>query len=154
GLGRWAWAAAWGFLLGGLPAMVYWKYCGDLDLFDRIVLLELLAVGSVYSQMALAAALLHDDLWAAHPVTVFRAIWRIGWAYAAPCLVAGLALLLAIGAFWAVATAPSPGLAALGLWAFWLFVLYEAMVVLRVLGLCYHRHSARLGWFHERPRWG
>ena len=32
-----------------------------------------------------------------------------------------------------------PLLAAVGLWAFWVLTLYLAMVVLRVLGLCYHR---------------
>jgi hypothetical protein len=44
--------------------------------------------------------------------------------------------------------------AAVAFWAFWVLVLYEAMVVLRVLGLFYHRRSAALGWFRDRPRWG
>ena len=30
---------------------------------------------------------------------------------------------------------------AVALWAFWVFVLYEAMVVMRMLGLTYHAHA-------------
>ncbi len=48
----------------------------------------------------------------------------------------------------------TPLLAALGYWVYWVMLLYGAMVVLRVLGLFYHRHARLLGWFRERPRWG
>jgi hypothetical protein len=152
-LGRWLGASLVGWVVGGLPALLYWIRCGDLDLFDRILLAELLALGASYAQMALVAVLLHEDLRAANPITVVRAIRAIGWPYARPCLLVVAAVLLAGAAATAVARLPHPGLQFLGLWAVCTFVLYEAMVQLRVLGLCYYRHAARLGWFPERPRW-
>jgi hypothetical protein len=153
GLGRWLWAAVVGFAVGGLPALAYWKHCGDIDLFDQIVLAELMALAMAYTQMALVASLLHDDFRAANPVTVFQAIVRVGWSYMRPCLLGGAAVMLTLGALALVASAPDLLLGLFGLWAFWVFVLYEAMVMLRVLGLFYHRHAAALGWFPERPRW-
>jgi len=154
GLGRWLWSGLVGFALGGLPALVYWMNCGDIDLFDRVVFAELLALGAAYSQMALIASLLHEDFRAANPITVIQAIRRVGWSYVRPCLMTGAAVVLALGAFALAYNAPDPLLAVLGLWLFWVFLLYEAMVVLRVLGLFYRRHAAALGWFPDRPRWG
>jgi hypothetical protein len=49
---------------------------------------------------------------------------------------------------------PSLKMAILGLWVFWVFLLYEAMVVLRLLGLTYYAHAHDLRWFQHRPRWG
>ena len=36
---------------------------------------------------------------------------------------------------------------AVALWAFWVFVLYSAMVALRMMGLTYHAHALDLSWF-------
>jgi hypothetical protein len=154
GVGRWFWAVVVGVVVGGLPSLVYWLYCGDIDPLDVIVFAELLALGAVYAQMALLASILHDDPLAANPITVVRAIVRVGWSYARPCLVSGFALALGVGAFLGLFKITHPTLAALALWAFWVLVLYLAMVALRVLGLCYHRHAWALGWFRDRPRWG
>jgi hypothetical protein len=33
------------------------------------------------------------------------------------------------------------------------FLLYQAMVVMRMLGLTYHAHALELVWFRRRPRW-
>jgi hypothetical protein len=151
-LGRWLGAGLGGWVVGGLPALLYWIRCGDLDLFDRILLAELVALGASYAQMALVAVLLHEDVRAANPITVLRAIGTIGWPYARPCLLAGIAVLLTWVGAAAVIRLPHPGLLFLGAWAVCAFALYEAMVLLRVLGLCYHRHADRLGWFPERPR--
>ena len=41
----------------------------------------------------------------------------------------------------------------LALWAFWVFLFYAAMVVVRMTGLTYHAHALDLGWFRRRPRW-
>jgi hypothetical protein len=153
-LARWLWASLVGFALGGLPAAAYWVRCGDLDLFDRIILSELMALGAAYSQMALVASLLHDDFRAANPVTVVQAIMRLGWSYVWPCLVTGAAIGLAFGVASLAWNAPNDFLAVLGLWVFWVFVMYEAVVVFRILGLFYHRHASKLGWFHNRPQWG
>jgi hypothetical protein len=154
GVGRWFWAVVVGVVVGGLPSLVYWLYCGDIDPLDVIVFAELLALGAVYAQMALLASILHDDPLAANPITVVRAIVRVGWSYARPCLVSGFALVLGVGAFLGLFKIRHPTLAALALWAFWVLFLYLAMVALRVLGLCYHRHARALGWFRDRPRWG
>ena len=50
-----------GFVVGGFPATAYWVYCGDVDLFDALILAELVAAGAVYALMALLASILHED---------------------------------------------------------------------------------------------
>ena len=155
GLGRWLWAGIFGLVLGGFPVAVYWKYCGNIDWFDRMIFGDLIVVGSGYALMALAASLLHDNVLTANPFTVVSAILQIGWDYVQPCLAAGVALILAGGGVYAVLFAiPSLGLAFVALWGFWVFVMYEAMVVLRMMGLTYHAHAEELVWFRDRPRWG
>ncbi len=155
GLARWFWAAVIGLILGGFPTVLYWIYCGKIDWFDRMIFAELIMVGVGYAQMALAAALLHDSLLAANPITVVLAIVRVGWDYVQPCLVAGFALIFAAGALGAVLfLMPSLTVALIALWGFWVFVLYEAMVVMRMIGLTYYLHAADLAWFRGRPKWG
>jgi hypothetical protein len=155
GVGRWLWAIVFGIALGGFPIIVYWMSCGDLDWIDWFIISDLVILGAGYTQMALAAALLHDTLIAANPVTVVQSIARVGWDYVRPALVGGIALMLAAGIFWVVVfRMPSLSMAILGLWVFWVFILYEAMVVLRLLGLTYYAHAEALNWFHQRPRWG
>ena len=154
GLGRWLWAGFVGGVVGGIPAMIYWIRCGDIDLFDAIILSELLAVGAIYALMALLAAILHEDLLAANPFTVVRAIFRVGWSYAQPCLLAGFAFLPPCTVVVAAFKIGAPAVSAFLFWLFWLMVLYESMVLFRVLGLFYHRHARVLGWFRGRTRWG
>jgi hypothetical protein len=155
GIGRWLWAAVFGLALGGFPVVVYWLYCGDIDWFDRVVIFDLVLVGTAYALMALAASLLHDSLVMANPLTVLSAVAQVGWDYLTPCLTGAVAFLLAAGALWAVIfRIDSMRLAVLALWAFWVFVLYEAMVVLRMVGLTYHAHAEDLVWFTGRPKWG
>lgn len=155
GLGRWLWAALFGLLIGGFPVMVYWLNCGDIDWFDLTIFAELVIVGAGYALMALAASLLHDSLVAANPITVLFAIVQVGWDYVQPCLVGGISLLIAAGALWATLfRIGSFRYALLGLLGFWILVLYEAMVVLRMVGLTYHAHAEELVWFQGRPRWG
>ena len=104
--------------------------------------------------MALAAALLHDTIIAANPFTVLIAILCVGWAYVIPCLVASVALVLGgLGVYGLLFRMPRMWMEAVALWAFWVFVLYEGMVVMRMLGLTYHAHAVELVWFRRRPRW-
>ena len=100
GVGRWFWAVLFGVALGGVPLVIYWMHCGDIDWLDWIVFIDLIMLSIGYSQMALAAALLHENLIAANPVTVSLAIVRIGWEYLRPCLVAAIALVLDAFAVW------------------------------------------------------
>jgi len=112
-------------------------------------------LGSGYALMALAASLLHDSLAAANPYTVLSAVFRIGWDYVKPCLTGGIALLLAGATLWGLLFhLASLKLAVAALWGFWVFALYETMVVLRMVGLTYYAHADHLGWFAGRPKWG
>jgi hypothetical protein len=155
GLGRWLWAGVFGLVLGGFPVVAYWTVCGDIDWFDRVVFADLVFLGAGYALMALAASLLHDSLAMANPVTVLLAIAQIGWDFVMPCVAGGVALILAAGALAGVLFyIPSLKLAVVALWGFWVLVLYEVMVVLRMVGLTYHAHAEDLVWFRGRPKWG
>jgi hypothetical protein len=143
-----------GLALGGGPLVLYWKYRGDTGLLDWVALIGLITLGAGYAQMALAAALLHDNIIAANPVTVISAIARIGWDYLRPCLVAALVLVLAGVSVWAmIYKMPSMWVEGIAIWVFWLFLFYAAMVVVRMVGLTYHAHAMDLHWFRRRPRW-
>jgi hypothetical protein len=154
GLGRWAWAGLVGGVVGGFPAAAYWVYCGDVDLFDVVILGELTALGATYALMALLASVLHEDARAANPLMVCSAIVRVGWAYATPCLLAGAAVVVAATVGLAAFEVSNTALSAFLFWLFWVVALYEAMVVLRVLGLFYRAHARELGWFRDRTGWG
>ena len=153
GLGRWLVAFFVGGVVGGVPAIAFWIYCGDIGFFDAIILAELIAVGAIYALMALLASILHDDIWGANPITVLRAIRIVGWGYAEPCLVSGIAVVLACTVLGLAVELESPFLSAIFFYLFWVFALYEAMVVLRVLGLFYRKHARALGWFRGRTGW-
>ena len=94
------------------------------------------------------AALFHETLIAANPVTVLKAIGRIGWDYLTPCLITVASLLVAVGSwYWVLNHSPGVGWGVVGLWACWVLSLYLAMVLARMLGLLYARHARQLGWF-------
>ncbi len=152
GLGRWFWALVVSGTVGGLPALVYWISCGEIDFFDRIVLVDLIVPGLAYAQMALLAALMYDSPLAANPVTVLLAIRKVGWAYIAPCVLTGSALVILSGLFGLVLRIGDPFGQAVALWLFWVTMLYAAMVVLRRLGLFCYRHAVILEWFPGRTR--
>ncbi len=154
GIGRWVWAGLVGGIIGGLPAVAYWIYCGDIDFFDRMILAELAALGAVYALMGLLAAILYEDILAANPFTVIRAIVTVGWGYARPCLVAGAAVMLVGTLVTASFEVGNPALAAFLFWFSWLAALYLTMVMLRVMGLFYREHGKSLGWFRDRTGWG
>jgi hypothetical protein len=154
GICRWFWAGFFGLLLGGIPVAYYWMHCGAIDWFDWIVFAELLIIGVAYAQMALAASLLHENLIAANPITVVMSIFRLGGCYLRPCLVASATLVLAgLGIRGLLYHMPKMWMEAVALWAFWLVVLYCAMVALRMMGLTYHAHALDLSWFKRRPKW-
>ena len=147
-LARWIWAGLMGAAVGGLPAMLFWVNCGDLDALDWFIFFDLVVLGVSYAQMALMAALFHDSLIAANPYTVCVAIGRIGWNYLLPCLVTATAILAGVTA-WVLVLYRSPGVGwgVVGLWACWVLTLYLAMVLSRMLGFLYARHAKLLNWF-------
>ena len=147
-LGRWIWATLMGVLIGGFPAVLFWVHCGDVDPLDWFILFDLVILGVAYAQMALMAALFHESLIAANPVTVLTSIGRIGWNYLTPCLVTAGSLVVTAGCWYVVLNhAPGVGWGVVGLWACWVLTLYLAMVLSRLLGFLYARHARTLGWF-------
>jgi hypothetical protein len=152
GLGRWFWALIIGGVIGGLPALTYWITCGEVDLFDKIVLVDLLLPGMAYAQMGLLATLLHESPLAANPVTVTRSIIRVGWSYIAPCAETGAVLVVMTGFFSGVLRIKNPIGQSVACWLFWLVALYVSMVLLRRLGLYCYRNAVVLEWFPERSR--
>ena len=155
GLTRYLWAAIFGVALGGFPAMVYWKYCGDVDWFDALVFFDLAAVGVAYGLMTLLSALLHDSLIAANPVRVIASMFEVGWDFIMPSTVASVGIGVSaavIGLM--VHYIPSLKISFLCLWLDWVFTLYVGMVAVRMAGLVYHAHSNELLWFRDRPKWG
>jgi hypothetical protein len=151
-LGRWFWVVLVGVVVGGAPMMIYWINCGDVDLFDRIVLVDLLIPGLAYAQMALLSTLIHESPLAANPVTVLRAIWRVGWAYFWPCLLSGTTLAILTILFEVVMWLKDPLCQSIAFWFFWVALLYASMVVLRWLGLFAFRHAVILEWSPDRIR--
>jgi hypothetical protein len=154
GICRWFWAALFGVAIGGFPVVLYWENCGDLDWLDWFVFVDLGAIGAGYTLMALSAALLHENIVAANPITVVLAISRMGWDYIRPCLLASTVLVLAGLGLWSlIYKMPAMWMEAVSLWIFWVYLFYAAMVVVRMMGLTYFAHAGDLGWFRRRPRW-
>ncbi|MFO0956704.1 MAG: hypothetical protein U0800_04455 [Isosphaeraceae bacterium] len=155
GLVRWGWAAFFGIGIGGLPALLYGWTRGTTEPVDRVILVELAAVGIAYAQVALAASLLHDALIAANPVTVVRCLIQLGKDYVPAAVIGAVSMILTGGTLWYVLNRiPNITLAAFGLWGFWVLYLYLSTLVMRAVGLAYFKHSEALGWYRERPRWG
>ncbi len=152
GLARWSWALIIGGVVGCVPPVAYWIRCGEVDWFDRVVILELIVPGMAYAQMALVATLMHESPLAANPITVVRAIHRVGWGYLYPCLFTGACLVLLAAMLGVVARMADPLGQFVGCWAFAVASLYLAMVMLRRLGVfCFHR-SVVFRWFPNQIR--
>ncbi len=144
---RWAWALVVGGAMGGMPAILYWVECGDVDWFDRIVLIDLILPGLAYAQTALVLTLIQDSPWsAANPIVVLRAIWSAGWGYCWPSVVSGVALLVVTALWKGCLDLANPVIQAVVFWAWWVITLYLAMVALRSLGLfCFRTRVVSVG---------
>ena len=153
-LGRWFWGLIVGVGVGALPGIAYWIYCGEIDWADRLMFINLAALGTAYAQMALLAVLLYDDPLAANPITVLRAIFRVGWDYAGVCFLSGAFLVSIVFQLAAIAKMEDVLTRTLVFWFFWVNFLYGAMVILRRLGRFCLKHRIVLAWFPDRPTWG
>ena len=67
GIVRWIWAAVVGLSIGAAPLALYWFNCGPIDVFDCLVFAALIMLAAGFGQMALAAAMLHENIVAANP---------------------------------------------------------------------------------------
>jgi hypothetical protein len=149
---RWAWVLLAGFLVGGVPALVFLNWCEEPQTLDWIAFGAMLAAGAFYAQMSFVALLLFDDLLAANPITVGQAIWRSGFGFLRPFVFTAVVLPLVGGLLVLVLHISSPYLA-IGSWLiFWCFAFYAALTVMRVLGVEYQRNARALGWFRESGR--
>jgi hypothetical protein len=120
----------------------YWLYCGDLQLVDWIILIEMGIVGSGYWLLAVLAVTRSERLRDANPWRVAELAERLGWRSLIAAVMAGV-LFLAHGllAFWTASVLHDQlglGLVlAAGCWLSWL---YWATFVFRVVGIwCYYR---------------
>lgn len=129
---------------------------GPVGLEDTWIVAILAAPGVIYASVALVAILLFDSLVAANPATVLRVLAKGG----ASSLKLAVAMPIAVGVTAEVGALlfrlADKGLLLLlgGVWLYWVAVLYEAMVIARMLGVYYHAHAQKIGWFKERPQWG
>jgi hypothetical protein len=142
---------AWVLAAASAPAPLavigfyYWLYCGDLQLVDWIILIELGVVGAGYWLLAVLAVSLGERLRDLNPWRVADLAERLGWRALAAAMIAGL-LFLSHGlmAIWTTGRLHDDllaGLLAAGLcWISWM---YWATFVFRVLGVwCYQRNIA------------
>jgi hypothetical protein len=154
GLARWIWAFLMGGVIGGAPAAAFWISFGAIDWPTLAAFGSLLFLGVGFAQMALAASMVREHLTDANPVTVVVGVYRMGRAYLAPAAAASVVVLLTVLFIYSLLfRLPKMWMEAVGLWAFWVYVLYAGMVVLRMLGLTYYAHAMDLYWFKRRPRW-
>ncbi len=153
-LGRWFWALFAGVAVGFVPAVAYWIQCGELDWSDHFMLFNLYVVGVAYSQMALLAALLHDDPFAANPITVIRALRHVGFDYVFLSLLTAFWVIAVVFAFARIQEVQSFIPYTLLSCLFWFGFLYSAMVMARCQGLFARRNKVVQKWFPYRPMWG
>lgn len=154
GIGRWIWALLMGAGVAVPPALAYWDNLGAVDWPTGLVLGALAMLGVGFGQMALAAALMHDTILAANPVTVVGAMRQVGRSYLLPTVVGGVAATaVALGVYGLLFHVPRMWIEAVALWGFWVMTLYFGMVVMRMVGLTYHAHAMELFWFRRRPKW-
>ncbi|MDX2038964.1 MAG: hypothetical protein SFX72_20125 [Isosphaeraceae bacterium] len=155
GLARWIWAGATGLFVGGAPAVWFWLECGEVDLVDGFIFIDLVILGATYALMGIASALLHENLIACNPVTIIQSIVRVGWDYVSPCTTAVFGIATSSLAWgYVLFHAPNAFVGVLGMWVCWIWTLYQLMVIFRALGLTYYRHAERLDWFRKPPPWG
>ncbi len=157
GLGPWVLWLFGGVTVGGLPLACYWISQVEAGTPNWVVVFALALLGLPYSVMALLMTFLHDDAFAAKPPAVIAAMARAGFmSFAMLCLGVGSAIGLVAGAFALMMELRAQfywGYVVAGV-AFWAFVLWIAMVVMRLLGLYYYRRRKTLRWHQARPRWG
>ena len=143
-----------GVVLGGLPIALFWGSGREINWLHGVVLVNLLLVATAFGQMALAGGPFarHDHCRQPGDHHDSDPAGRLGLSPAMRGCQCGL-LLGGLGVYGLLFRMPRMWMEAVALWAFWVFVLYEGMVVMRMLGLTYHAHAVHLVWFRRRPRW-
>jgi hypothetical protein len=121
----------------------YWLYCGDVQLVDWIILIELGLFGAGYWLLAVLAVSRGERLRDLNPWRVAELAERLGWRALAAATMAGL-LFLSHGylAFWTTGLLHDHlGYGLLVAVLCWVSWMYWATFVFRVLGVwCYQRN--------------
>ncbi len=151
---RGLWAGAFGTLLSAPLIALYLSGRQELQAKDWAVMALLSTPGLAYAQLALIGVSLHESFVAANPATVLSALTRAGIDSFRVIALAMASAVVGAVAFLGLFLLPGIPAVILGTWVFWVATLYLAMVVCRVLGLFYRKHSEAIGWFPDRPRWG
>ena len=146
-LARWIWASMTGLAIGGLPAMVYWEHCGGIhgltcrcsrsprqrcdrlcpDGIDDVPVARLAGGGEPD----------HGDPFD-RPDRQRVSGPLPDYDFDRLALTAWTMVLL---------HSPSLSLGLLGLWGCWVFTLYAAMMVVRLLRRPHYKNESRLAWF-------
>jgi hypothetical protein len=121
----------------------YWLYCGDLQVVDWIILIELGLFGAGYWLLAVLAVSRGERLRDLNPARVVELAEKLGWRSLALAAMAGL-LFLGHGFLAYSATGMLHGSEGTGLLLVlfcWVSFMYWATFVFRVLGMwCYQRN--------------
>ena len=121
----------------------YWLYCGDLQVVDWIILIELGVFGAGYWLLAVLAVSRGERLRDLNPARVVELAEKLGWRSLAAAAMAGL-LFLGHGflAYWATGMLHDEIVLGLLLALFcWVSFMYWATFLFRVLGMwCYRRN--------------
>lgn len=143
--------AAWTLAFLSAPAPLaaigfyYWLYCGDVQLVDAIILVELGLVGAGYWILAVLAVTQTERLRDANPWRVAELAERLGWRALVAAVMAGV-LFLSHGllAFWTAGVLhDKPGLGLVLAAGCWLSGMYWATFVFRVVGVWWYYRSRR-----------
>lgn len=156
GLSPWFIWLLMGVTVSLLPFASYAASRGTEISASPLLAIGLLALGFPYALMALMMSFLHDEPTAAKPNNVIGALFRLFASFLGICVIAigalavgvgifGLAFLLRANHFW---------LYIFACLASWVCAIWILIVVMRIVGLYYHRHKDVLRWHRDRPRWG
>ena len=142
-------AAQWLVCLAAGPALflagaaAYWIHCGDPQVVDWLILVELVAAGSANLLAALLVTSPGGGFRRMHPFAILQVIQSLGWWFAGSSLfVAGAILGFASLASFAVARLRAePVVGTLWLGLGWFVALAALAFLFRRLGLTYYRAS-------------
>jgi hypothetical protein len=154
GVGLLRWAVALGLGCGPLAmgALAYWRGRPEKGPADLVLVALMASAGGLYSLMAMLSIYLHDDLLAVKPSMVLAGAFRVGagyvlaWLAWVASIVVGVLIVAGIyriGSLWPTVVA---------VWGAWVFAIYAGLVVMRLLGLAYHRRIKQVGWFETKHR--
>lgn len=158
-LGRWSVACSYGIALGLGLAWVYATMSAAMTTppprpIDALAMSALFGFGAVLWPIPVVAVMLSSDIRAANPITVLRAVTSTLIASTWIGLLFGIVGSVTLALAELLFSLPRFGLPAtmIGIGLFWVLFWYEAIVLVRLLGMQYQNWANMLEWFPERPR--